>query len=415
MLKHFRTTPVVVVMAVILSTACQDQSQPTAPNSLSDTPDLRQTDQTPSRDPLELGRKVPGFGGFYFDAEGAPSVYLRDPSGRAAVQAALAPFFQDQGLDPSQLRVLRGDFDYNQLDDWFEKVSPAALAVPGAVSIDLDEASNRIRIGVEHASARTGVLNRVAAAGVPADAVVVEETEPIRSMATLRDKVRPVLGGLQIHFSQYLCTLGFNATSSSGQNSFVTASHCTAKQGGTESTKYYQPLSSTSGSFIGTEVSDPTYFTGGKCPVGRKCRYSDAARASYASGVSFTRGRIEKTSSVNTGSITINGYFAIAGEGGGSVGGTANKVGRTTGWSRGSISTTCATYNVSGSNITLLCQNAVKARVQGGDSGSPVFLGSGSSSVTLAGILWGGNSSGTLFVYSPMSGIERELGALTTS
>jgi hypothetical protein len=410
--NHLRVTPILAVTTAVLFSGCQDQSTPTAPSGPAEPPDLRQTAQAPSLDPLELGRKVSGFGGFYFDAGGAPTVYMRDPTGRGAVQAALGPFFQDQGLDPSQLRVLRGGFDYNQLEEWFEKVSPAALAVPGAVFADLDEASNRIRIGVEHASARTGVLNRVAAAGIPADAVVVDETEPIRSMATLRDKVRPVLGGLQIHFSQYLCTLGFNASSSSGQASFITASHCTAKQGGTESTKYYQPLSSTSGSFIGTEVSDPAYFTGGKCPVGRKCRYSDAARAAYASGVSFTRGRIEKTTSVNTGSISISGYFSITAEGGGSVGMTANKVGRTTGWTRGPISATCATYNVSGSNITLLCQNAVKAGVKGGDSGSNVFTGS--SSVTLAGILWGGNSSGTLFVYSPMSGIERELGALTT-
>jgi hypothetical protein len=56
----------------------------------------------------------------------------------------------------------------------------------------------------------------------------------------------------------------------------------------------------------------------------------------------------------------------------------------------------------------------VKARVGAGDSGSPVFIGSGSSSVKLAGILWGGNTSGTTFVFSPMSGIERELGSLTT-
>jgi hypothetical protein len=343
------------------------------------------------------------------------TVYLRDPDGRGAAQAALAPFFQAHGLDPSELRVLRGDFDYDKLDQWFGKVSAAALAVPGAVFVDLDEASNRLRIGVEHAAAQAAVLRAIGVAGIPTAAVIVEETEPIRSMATLRDKVRPVLGGLQIHFSQYLCTLGFNATSSSGQNSFVTASHCTAKQGGVESTKYYQPVSSTSGSFIGTEVSDPGYFTGGSCPVGRKCRYSDAARAAYASGVSFTRGRIEKTSSVNTGSITISGYLSITGESGGSVGSTANKVGRTTGWSRGSISSRCVNTNVSGGNLTLLCQNWVKAKVGAGDSGSPVFLGTSTTSATLAGILWGGNSSGTVFVFSPISLIERELGGLGTS
>ncbi|MGH7518991.1 MAG: hypothetical protein ACREOC_16255 [Gemmatimonadales bacterium] len=407
------TRQLLAVAAALLAGACQDQSQPTSPSSPSE-PELRQIPQTPSLDPLELGRTVPGFGGFYLDADGAPTVYLRDQGGRGAVQAALAPFFQAHGLDPSQLRVLRGDFDYNQLDDWFAKVSPAALAVTGAVFVDLDEASNRLRIGVEHPAAQAAVLSTIGRVGVPAAALIVEETEPIHFMATLRDKVRPVLGGLQIHFSQYLCTLGFNASSSSGQSSFVTASHCTAKQGGVESTRYYQPLSSTSGSLIGTEVSDPTYFTGGVCPVGRKCRYSDAARAAYASGISFTRGRIEKTTGVNNGSLTISGYFSINAEGGGSVGSTANKVGRTTGWSQGTISNRCVNTNVSGGNITLLCQNWTKARVGSGDSGSPVFLGSGSSSVTLAGILWGGNSSGTVFVFSPMSGIERELGSLAT-
>jgi len=399
--------------AVIVSSACQDQSQPTGPTPPSAEPDLRQAPQGPPLDPLALGRTVAGFGGFYFDASGSPTVYLRDPSRRGAVAAALAPFFQAEGLDPSQLRVLRGDFDYAQLDDWFAKASPAALAVPGAVFADLDEASNRLRIGVEHATAQAGVRGAIAALGIPADAVILEQTEPIRYAATLRDKVRPVLGGLQINFTQYICTLGFNATRS-GQNSFITASHCTAKRGGVEGTKYYEPLASTSGSFIGTEVADPVFFTGGLCPVGRKCRYSDAARAAYASGVSFSRGRIEKTSGVNNGSLTISGYFSINAEGGGSAGNTANKVGRTTGWSQGSLTSTCVDTNVSFSNITVLCQNWVKAKVGAGDSGSPVFIGSGSSSVKLAGILWGGNTSGTTFVYSTISRIEQELGSLTT-
>jgi hypothetical protein len=400
-----------LVSAVIVSSACQDQSQPTGPTSSSPEPDLRQAAQGQPDDPIALGRTVPGFGGFYFDAAGAPTVYLREPSRRGAVAAALAPYFQAEGVDPSRLQVLRGDFDYTQLEQWFAKVSPAALAVPGAVFADLDEASNRLRIGVEHGAAEAAVRSAIARLGVSAEAVIVEQTEPIELKATLRDKVRPVLAGLQINFTQYVCTLGFNATKS-GQNSFITASHCTTKRSAVDGTKYYQPLASTSGSFIATEVADPPFFTGGACPGGRKCRYSDAARAAYASGVSFTRGRIEKTTSVNTGALTISGYFSITSEGGGSVGNTANKVGRTTGWTKGTLTNTCVNTNVSGSNITLLCQNWVNARVSGGDSGSPVFIGT--SSVKLAGILWGGNSSGTTFVYSPIGRIEQELGSLTT-
>jgi hypothetical protein len=57
----------------------------------------------------------------------------------------------------------------------------------------------------------------------------------------------------------------------------------------------------------------------------------------------------------------------------------------------------------------------VSAGVGGGDSGSPVFRIVSGDTVQLSGTLWGGSSAGTSFVYSPMSNIERELGALTTS
>ena len=77
---------------------------------------------------------------------------------------------------PTQSFVLKG---IKRLDDWFAKVSPAALAVPGAVFVDLDEASNRVRIGVEHPAAQAGVQRAIAAFGVPTGAVILEQTEPI--------------------------------------------------------------------------------------------------------------------------------------------------------------------------------------------------------------------------------------------
>lgn len=407
----------VAVAAVVLAAACTDHSGPTEPAGPSAPPIQplsSATWQGQPDDPNALARSVAGFGGFFFDAAGTPTIYLTDPRSRGQVERALGPFLQARGLSSSQLQVRRAAFDYARLEGWFAVLAPAALAVPGAVFADLDEASNRLRIGVEHAAALNGVRQILAARGVPATAVVLEQTEPIRYATTLRNRVRPVLGGLQINFTQFICTLGFNAIRG-GVNSFVTASHCSEKQGGVQGTKYYQPLSTTANSFIGTEVSDPAYVSGGAgCPSGRKCRFSDASRAAYASGVTFTRGRIEKTTGANNGSVTIGGSFSINAEGGGVVGNTANKVGRTTGWSRGMISNTCVTVNVANTNITLLCQDLVNAKVGAGDSGSPVFLGSGTGAVTLAGILWGSNVSGTLFVFSPMSGIEKELGSLTT-
>jgi hypothetical protein len=288
------------------------------------------------------------------------------------------------------------------------------------VLADLDEGSTRLRIGVENQAAASGVRAALAARGIPASAVIVEQTEPIRFMASLRDKIRPVRGGLQINFGQYLCSLGFNA-SVGGVRSFVTASHCTNHQGGVEGTKYYQPLSPTYGGtseIVATEVSDPSYSkTLAGCPAGRFCRYSDASRARYSSGTAYVLGSIEKTTGPNNGSLTLSGSFSIGSTSDGLQGNTANKVGRTTGWSQGRITSTCVTTNVSGSNKTLICQNFVSAKLGAGDSGSPVFLGSGGSlsTVALAGVLWGGNQSGTTFVYSPLSNIRRsgELGSLT--
>ena len=112
--------------------------------------------------------------------------------------------------------------------------------------------------------------------------------------------------------------------------------------------------------------------------------------------------------------MTIQGNFTITGEGSPVAGQTVSKVGRTTGWTRGSVSATCVHVNVSGTNITQLCQTLVSAGVGSGDSGSPVFRQQGTgTTVTLLGILWGSSGSST-FAFSPISNIEAELGALRT-
>ncbi len=404
-----------VAGTALLASACSDTSQPTSPSDqpagTNPTSSLQQPD-----DPVALARQVPGFGGFFYDAQGEPTIYLKEVATRGTAERVLQPFFSVQGMSSSALRVRKADFDWASLERWQIQASTEVLATPGAVFVDADEASNRVRIGVERGTSAAAVKAAIARLGIPSAAVIVQETEPVVQLATLRGQIRPVPGGVQINFPGFLCSLGFNATRS-GQRSFITASHCTNVQGGVEGTPYYQPSQSVAPTKIGTEVADPVYFrnTGG-CPSGRKCRRSDAARAAYASSTSSSLGRIAKTTGANNNSVTISGNFTITAERSPVVGQTANKVGRTTGWSRGGITATCVNVNVSGSNITQLCQTVVSARVGAGDSGSPVFRqpNTGSNNVTLLGILWGGNSSGTIFVFSPISNIEAELGALTT-
>jgi hypothetical protein len=407
------------VSAVLALSACRDAAGPPEQPSGASAPVPEIALQEPEGEQAAIARVVPGFGGLFLDDAGVPTVYLTDPAQRGAAQRALAGIAQEHGFSSSTLRVRRGQFTYAQLAGWFEQAARSALGERGVVYADLDEASNRVTVGVESAEAGGRAHALLQRLGVPDAAVLVRETRAVRRVATLRDRVRPVGGGLQINFGNFLCTLGFNALRN-GVASYITASHCTDVQGGTEATKHYQQDRFHTNTLIGTEAADPAYFTGGACPASRRCRYSDASRGRYASGVSQTLGRIARTTSRGSlnGSLTIssaNPAFTVNGERATSlVGQTVNKIGRTTGWTFGKIVATCVATNVSGSDITQLCQTFVNAGVDAGDSGSPVFVWtSGSSTVRLAGVLWGGSGT-TQFVFSPMSGIEKELGALTT-
>lgn len=304
------------------------------------------------------------------------------------------------------------------LSQWFATTSPVVLAVPGAVFADHDEAGNRLVFGAEHAAAANGIRMALSRMGVPASAFEVREAAPIHQLVTLRDRVRPTVGGLQIHFFQFLCTLGFNADLG-GQRSFITNSHCTQRQGGVEGTEYFQPLSSVDATVIAVEVDDPEYFRGRDgCPRGRVCRFSDASRALYNGTTPSEHGVLARTSGPNNGSLEIAGEFKVASQSTETEfdnGTEVNKVGRTTGWTQGDVVASCVTVNVARTNITQLCQTLVQGttRIVGaGDSGSPVFLHRGGPNAELIGILWGGSSDGQLFVFSPFANIVRELGPI---
>jgi len=311
-----------------------------------------------------------------------------------------------------------------RLEAVFQRISPEVMALPGTVFSDNDEVAGKVVIGVEHDAAARGVRNAMARLGVNAADYEVELTSPIVFAATLRDAIRPVVAGLQINFTNYVCTLGFNVDHAGGR-SFITNSHCTATQGGTEGTLYYQPLKSSNPVAIATEAADPAYVKGnGKvCPRGKKCRYSDASRALYASGIASNRGEIAQTTGANNGSLTISSsapIFTITAQDNTTsnfpIGTVVNKVGRTTGWTRGQVTRSCVNTSVSGSTVYLICQTFVSdpggaTVVGGGDSGSGVWSGSGSN-VKLLGILWGGSSDNKSFVFSPLKQIQQELGAV---
>ena len=267
------------------------------------------------------------------------------------------------GQNPADLQVRRGDFDYRQLTLWFNAASPIALDMEGTVMVDLDEARNRVLVGVENAATVGAVRAALVRAGMPERSITIEVMRPVVRVASLQGPATPIWGGVQINFPGYLCTLGFNATAA-GQNSFITNSHCTATQGGVQNTPYYQPLQSSNPTLIATEVADPAYLkgVGTGCPKNKLCRRSDASRARYsATYTNYQRGRIARPDAL--GALNYSTSWTISGTGSPVVGRPSTRWAAPRVATQGPVTNTCVHTGVSGTRFVQLCQFFVTAGV----------------------------------------------------
>jgi hypothetical protein len=361
---------------------------------------------------VRMGREIPGFGGLYYDERGRPNVYLLDPDG--AGRAAL------KSLGAAEVVVRRADYEFERLLSWRLELRPI-LAMSGVVFLDVDETRNRVAIGLDSASEsksldRRRLEQQLLSTGIPRQAILLRETARIERWAGLLDKLRPVPGGVQMVFSGFACTLGFNAFRGKDFG-FVIASHCTDALGQVEGTRFFQSLPGT-GTRIGTEVVDPAFSTDPPCPSGKRCRFSDSAFAKYDNRRLGGLGKIARPASSQLGSVllkTPSARFTITGKAGSPlVGATVHKVGRTTGWTFGTVVSTCTDVNEE-ADITLFCQSSVRLGGGPGDSGSPVFSVLPGNKARLLGLLWGGGDVpelGIVGVFSPLENLEMDLGPL---
>jgi hypothetical protein len=360
---------------------------------------------------VRMGHEIPGFGGLFYDEQGRPTVYLLDPEG--ARKIALKSL-------GTEARIQQGDYEFERLLGWRVELRPV-LALPGVVFLDVDETKNRVVIGIDSSSKsldRERLEQKLLATSVPRQAVLLQETARISPLIGLQDKLRPVPGGVQVVFSGFACTLGFNAVRA-GVFGFVVASHCTDTFGQVEGTRFFQ----SSGDAIGTEIADPGLFTDPPCPPGMGCRYSDTAFAKYDKASLGALAKIARPSSngSESGPLTLKtptARFTIKSRMSSPlVGETVHKVGRTTGWTYGNVINTCVDVNED-VNVTLLCQSMVQIGGGPGDSGAPVFVALPGNNARLVGLLWGGGDDpvlGIVGVFSPLENIEMDLGPLKTN
>lgn len=435
-----------IVLGSVLLTACTDSDSPAAPET---RPDLRpglnyanpashQRGRGPDRLAQRLARAVPAFGGAYVEADGTLVVHLANPGAAAAMRAALNAEFEALGRPGLPVRVVQAEYGFADLDRWVGLLTPA-LAGPGLVFTEIDERSNRIRIGIANAPAREAIEHALARAGVPRAAALIETTERPKLFftGTLRSRISPLTAGSQItYWTSYdqksECTYGPNVLWQGARHMLVN-SHCTPPQGGpTVGTSIWQPKVPTweyqRGKYqVGEEIQDPDWRTDiYGCISGYVCRYSDAAliRFRYADrdwdlgGVMRTRQPATLPTIYGTLDLDFSNWsFEMTGIAADLfVGDVINKVGRTTGWTVGTLESACRNIFFELNHRGYLCSGVVKAGAGEGDSGSPVFWTTSSGQHRLAGMLFGGltnggdGRSGDTYYFSNWRYIDYELG-----
>jgi hypothetical protein len=321
-----------------------------------------------------------------------------------------------------------------QLGEAYRKMRDV-LTVRDVVYLDLDEACGCIAVGIASDSAYQRVSEYIAKRRIFKEWVRILMTPPVMRTLNLRDLYRPTMGGIQIQSRSGTCTLGLPVYSwRRGSYGFLTASHCTdGPQGAMQGGPFHQAGGALFGTdWIGDEVMDMALFNSAAdsaCPAGRMCRRSDAAYGEYRNPQHYIVGRVMRptgTCVTSGGTCTLNVARAtddirmVGGISGLFTGINVDKVGRTSGWTRGSINGTCVDVNISDrdamnmpvdTGITMLCQTRVATTSLPGDSGSPVFEFSAPSGTGLfAGILWGGSFDGSSMLFSPIDNIDGELG-----
>ncbi len=393
----------------------------------------------------EVGRRVPGFGGMFVD-EDKDTLYVYLVPGEVGdvpqVDQAITDVFGSARPPGHQLEVLEGRYTFLQLKAWLDEMTPRILGMSGTVLTSIDQGKNRLRVGVETLALAPAVEAELTAMGIPLEAVNIEQASPAKFpetlpnqlapvAMTLRDKFRPVVGGLQIKISTTMrdasakqCTLGFLATRKNVPG-FVINSHCVFG-GPLMGNKVYQPAVSKT-TQVGQATFDPPAFKNKqdpKCPPLKVCRYSDSAFVKLDNPDDGMLGFIAQPE-VKSDEWDGVKKFRIVDRAVSTKGMKVTRVSSQSGRWEGEVVDPCENKKSNTDNVTYLCQTIVSSAhdVDAGDSGSPVFTINTPPAaedkivdVKLLGILWGTVSGDdTMWIVSPIQNIEMlktELGPL---
>jgi hypothetical protein len=433
-----------LTLVCLMASACGGMADPVSMTDRKGASTDRLNSVSLARAPLTTERhrrvaaRVPGYGGLFMEG-GHYVAYLKDLNRRTelfpALVAELGPAPSD--INAASISVRQGDFDYAELQAWADTLT--SLSRDDFVTLGVAQEKNKVRIRVSSSEALERMRSRVRQLGIADSAVMLVLGPPMQQLTTLLDSMSPHWAGQRVTFGGtangtttygYGCTAGFSLTRPNDASVyFAINSHCTnfdQRMDGTVNSIYY-----TQGDTIADEAIDPSFTPCALASGG--CRYADVALIRYRSAYQPSIGLMYQTTYAHTGGTTVADsgsrllttyptFFPLYI--GGDVlawqlvaGAYVEKIGSSSGWTRGQIVDACIPAVTTGSR-GLYCQYTVSMLALSGDSGSTIFVPSGQYDVYgrpiqyLVGILWGGGA-GTLASFSPIDGIRTDLGSFT--
>ena len=130
----------------------------------------------------DVSKQVPEFGGAYISDGGRTlNIYLTEdennPEKWEKTQRILEELLDvESGL---RLNVIKGDYTITQLSEWYELLATEGIwDQPGVHMTDLDEASNKLHVGVTSHYDVAGVEAFLDRVSIPRKAVIVAVEEP---------------------------------------------------------------------------------------------------------------------------------------------------------------------------------------------------------------------------------------------
>jgi hypothetical protein len=348
----------------------------------------------------------------------------------------------------SDAGIKEGVYSLSELIAVEYRIASSPASIPGLVGVGTSIYHNRVVAAFRDSLSMFAGLRGLSQRGIPASAVVGEVWGEIRLLANWNSFVRPTRGGIQIgvfNRTRYPWgnggtfaftgegSLGFNVRTPAGVEYFTTASHVVNEWSGTNGAlgdTVIQPgLSTTKGALdgIGIITVNSAWDQGAACPVrdtltGARydyCTTADVAAGTYVGGTSDERKIGTSDTEGQNGAVGccnghVHNWYPIQGvlapefvkqqqDSGKSLG--VHKSGATTGTTTGVIgmpltevfATLCWREVMTGPDCASSPSIAIQRVTQvlhigagAGDSGGPVFYGSGSPYTALGIVVAGG-------------------------